>query len=43
MDRAIHAPAAQQRGVGRVHNGVDFLLRDVALNNFDGLIWHFAA
>jgi len=42
MNRAVHASATQQRGVSRVHNGVDFLLRDVALDNHDGLVWHFA-
>src|SRR5690606_13745706 len=30
MDRAIHAAAAQQRGVRCIDDGVDSLLRDVA-------------
>ena len=32
MNRAIDAPATEQRGIGRVHDGVHFLLRDVALD-----------
>jgi hypothetical protein len=32
VDRAVHAAAAQQRRVGGVDDGVDLLLRDVALH-----------
>jgi hypothetical protein len=35
MDRAIHTPTAQQRGVGRVDNGVHFLARDVPFDDLD--------
>ena len=35
MDRAVDAAAAEQRRVRRVHDGVDLLLRDVALDQND--------
>src|SRR5690242_12827508 len=48
MDRAIHAAAAQQGRVGRIHDRVHALLRDVASDDFDSIkatahhvtIWH---
>jgi hypothetical protein len=33
MNGAVHAAAAQQGGVGCVHNCVDVKLRDVSLNS----------
>jgi hypothetical protein len=35
MDRAVHAAATEQRRVRRVHDGVDMLLGDVALDQND--------
>jgi hypothetical protein len=35
MNRAIDAATSEQRAVRRVDDGVDRLLRDVALNNED--------
>ena len=35
MDRAVHPATTQQRRVGCVHDGVDPLLGDVALHQFD--------
>jgi hypothetical protein len=40
MNRAIHSPAAQQRRIGRVHNCVHVLRRDIAPHNRDGLMLH---
>ncbi len=30
MDCAVHTASAQQRGVGRIHDGVGLLARDIA-------------
>jgi hypothetical protein len=35
MNCAIHSPAAEKRGVRRVHDGVDIELRDVAADDVD--------
>jgi hypothetical protein len=35
VDRAVDAPTAHEPGVCRIHDGVDRLLGDVALNEFD--------
>ena len=35
VDRAVDAATAEQRRVGRVHDGVDVLLGDVAEDEFD--------
>src|SRR2546422_3566266 len=35
VDSAVHAAAAEQRGIRRVDDGVDRLLRDIALDSFD--------
>jgi hypothetical protein len=35
MDCAINSAAAEKRRVGRVHNGINVELRDVAAENFD--------
>ena len=37
MNRAVHASAAEERRVRRVHDRVDLLLGDVALNEDDAL------
>jgi hypothetical protein len=42
VNRAVHATAAQQSCVGGVDDGIDVLLRDVALNGFDLRGRHFA-
>jgi hypothetical protein len=35
VDGAVHAPTAEKRVVGGVHDGVDVLPGDVALYDFD--------
>jgi hypothetical protein len=42
MNRAIYAPAAQQRSVGRIHHGIDVLLSDIAFDDHDGSVRHIA-
>jgi hypothetical protein len=37
VDRAVHSPAAQERAVCRIHDGVNGQLRDVALDDLNAL------
>ena len=38
VNRAIDSAAAQQRRVGGIHDGIHFLIRDVAIHNFDSVL-----
>jgi len=40
MNRPVHSAAAQQRSICRIHDGVDLLFRDVALNHRYGFVVH---
>jgi hypothetical protein len=43
MDRSVYSPAAEQRRVRSIHNGVYRLPRDVALNDLDRIFSHVAS
>jgi hypothetical protein len=41
MNRAVHSTATEQTGVGRVHDRIDFKLRDVTAHDVQLRTRHF--